>query len=228
MPKSTARSFTATLEHDGTALNWVIVRVPFDVSKIWGKRGQIKVNGEINDFAFRTSLFPTGDGRHILLVNKRMQKGAGAALGTTARFRLEPDLEKREVAMPAELARSLAEDKVLRRWYEQLNYSTRHEIAKWVSDVGSAEARARRADQITERLLATMQAERDLPPILRVAFARDPAAEEGWKRMSATRRRGHLMAIFYYRTPEARARRVGKLIEDAHRYLESEKRGRGV
>jgi len=30
-----------------------------------------------------------------------------------------------------------------------------------------------------------------------------------------SRRRGHLFGIFYYRNPEARARRVAKAVEDA-------------
>lgn len=196
-------------------LNWVIVHVPIDVAKIWGTRGQLRVKGEINGFAFRTSLFATGQGSHILLINKRMQKGARAVAGTTARFRLEPDTEERIVTVPVELKHALAEDRSVGRWFDQLNYSTRHEIAKWIAEPKSAEARSRRAEQMAERLLATMDAERELPPILQVAFARDPRAREGWKHMSASRRRGHLLAIFYYRTPEARARRVAKALEDA-------------
>jgi hypothetical protein len=49
-----------------------------DATTVWGLRGQIKVKGEINGFAFRTSLFPRRDGSHFLLINKRMQKGAHA------------------------------------------------------------------------------------------------------------------------------------------------------
>ena len=60
-----------------------------------------------------------------------------------------------------------------------------------------------------------MDAERELPPILRVAFARNPRAGEGWELMSVSRRRGHLLGIFYYREPEARARRVAKAVEEA-------------
>jgi uncharacterized protein YdeI (YjbR/CyaY-like superfamily) len=60
-----------------------------------------------------------------------------------------------------------------------------------------------------------MEAERELPPILRVAFARDPLAREGWELMSAVQRRGQLIAIFYYRSPEARARRVEKVLQAA-------------
>ena len=130
MPKVTRKSFDATLERGGGALNWVIVRIPFDVSEVWGKRGQLRVHGEINGFVFRTSLFPTGDGRHVLLVNKQMQKGARTALGRTARFRLEPDLEKRAVSMPAELKSAFDEDSALRRWYEHLNPSTRQDTSR--------------------------------------------------------------------------------------------------
>ncbi len=224
MPKSLEKSFEAALERDGTPLQWVIVRIPFDAAKIWGKRGQIRVTGEINGFQFRTSLFPTGDGRHVLVVNKRMRAGGKTDLGVTARFRMEPDPEKHELAVPVEFERALAEDKALRRWYGQLSNSTRNEIVKWIHGVKSPEARARRAEQITERLLATMDAERDLPPLLRMAFARDARAEQGWKQMSAAHRRGQLMAIFYYRTPEARGRRLAKVMEEARRYAEKKRK----
>ena len=80
-----AKEFKSTLERGHSRLNWVIVRIPFDVGKTWGARGQMKVKGEINGFAFRTSLFPTGKGDHVLLVNKRMQTGARAGAGSVAR-----------------------------------------------------------------------------------------------------------------------------------------------
>ena len=214
------RSFEATLERMPSRLNWVIVRIPFDVGKIWGTRGQKRIKGEINGFEFRSSLFPTGEGSHILLVNKRMQAGAKVRPGMAARFRLEPDAEERTAAVPPELARFLSEDRALRRWFDQLNYSRRKDIANWITDVKSAEARERRANQIAERLLATMEAEQELPPVLRVAFARNPRAREGWEQMPPSHRRSHLFAIFYYRTPEAQARRVAKLVQDAYKYAE--------
>jgi hypothetical protein len=211
----TAKSFEARLERMRSRLNWVIVPVPFDAASVWGLRGQIKVKGEINGFAFRTSLFPTGHGQHYLLVNKRMQKGGGTTEGRVARFRLEVDLEERKVAVPNELDRILKQDRTLRRWYDELNHSTRNDIAKWTAEPKSAEARMRRAEQIAERMLSVMESERELPPILQLAFARDPKAGEGWKRMSAARRRSLLLAIFYYRTPEARGRRIDKMLEEA-------------
>jgi uncharacterized protein YdeI (YjbR/CyaY-like superfamily) len=212
---SVVRRFDVMLERMRSRLNWVIIRIPFDTAKIFGVRGQIKVKGTINGFPFRSSLFPTREGGHILLVNKRMQKGARVTAGGVAAFEIQLDTEERVATIPDRLKRILAEDRSFRRWYDQLNHSTRYEIAKWVNDPKSAEARERRSEQIAERLLETMEAERDLPPLLRLAFARNQRAAEGWERMSLARRRSHLLGIFYYRTPEGRENRLAKMIEDA-------------
>jgi uncharacterized protein YdeI (YjbR/CyaY-like superfamily) len=222
---SAAQHFEARLERLRSQLNWIIVHVPLDAARVWGLRGQIKVKGEINGYAFRTSLFPRRDGRHFLLINKRMQKGARAAEGSVARFRIELDLEERSVVMPVELKRILSKDlgtdgRALMRWYDGLNHSTRSDIVKWIAEPKSVAARVRRAEQLAERLLSVMEAERELPPILQVALARHPKARAGWDLMSAPRRRGHLFGIFYYRTPDARGRRIDKMLDDANALAE--------
>ena len=223
-PKAKAKSFKATLELLRGGLGWVIARVPFDVAKTWGTR-RPKVKGEINGFPFRTTLFPASAGGHFVLVNKRMQRESETVPGSVAQFRLELDTEKRTVNAPPELKRAMAGDRALERWYHALNYSTRKYIADWITEVKSAEARVRRAEQLAERLLATMEAEQELPPLLRLAFARAPRAWEGWQQMSAAQRRGQLLAIFYYRNPEARAQRVAKVVEAAAEYAQKKAGG---
>jgi uncharacterized protein YdeI (YjbR/CyaY-like superfamily) len=222
--KPIAKSFQATLERVPSSLNWVIIRIPFDVHKIWGKRGQLRVKGEINGFAFRTSLFPDGKGGHTMIVNKGMQRGADTVPGRAAQFRLEPDMEKRPVVLPPELKRIFDENRALRPWFEQLNPSARRDIGTWITQVKSAEARVRRAEQIAERMFAVMEAERELPPVLQVAFANDACAREGWELMSRSHRRRHLFGIFYYRTPEGRARRVAKMMEEAAAFAQRKSR----
>lgn len=219
--KSTKRVFRAVLERMRSNLGWVIIRIPFSVHKVWGTRGMFRVRGEINGFAFRSSLFPTREGEHFLLVNKKMQMGAQAVEGMTARFQLEPDTEERIIAIPAELKRILAENSSFRRWFGTLNYSIRKWLADWITQSRSPSSRVRRAEQVAEQLLSAMDAERELPPALRLAFARNPRALEGWNRMTPLRRRGQLIAIFYYRSPEARARRVEKVVDEAIRYAEN-------
>jgi uncharacterized protein YdeI (YjbR/CyaY-like superfamily) len=212
------KTFRATLDRGKNNLNWVIVRIPFDAAKLWGSRGQIKVKGDINGFEFRTSLFPDGDGRHVMLVNRRMQNAAEVTVGMEAKFRLEPDTAPRVAQVPAEFEGFLREDPGLRRWFGALSYSTRRYIGDWILEVKSPEARVRRATQLAERLIATMEAERELPPLIKRAFANDPIAEQGWVRMPASHRRRHLMAIFYYRDPRSRARRIAKTLEECRKF----------
>lgn len=214
-PKPIAKTFKASLERIQSRLGWTIIRIPFDVGKVWGTRGQLRVKGEINGFAFRTSLFPARRGGHILLVNRAMQRGGDVRQGMSAQFRLEPDLAERLAIVPAELMRFLKEDAALRKWFEALNRSTRSEIGKWIMQVKSPDARVRRAEQMAERMLAVMDAEHELPPVLRLAFAREPRALEGWNAMSPSQRRNHLFGIFYYRTPEAQARRIDRALQNA-------------
>jgi uncharacterized protein YdeI (YjbR/CyaY-like superfamily) len=218
-PVAATQRFEARLERMRSRLNWIIATTPFDAAEVWGLRGQIKVKGEINGFPFRSSMFPTREGRHILLVTKGIQKGARATEGSVARFRLDVDTGAPTVAVPDEFKRIVGgasrEARSLRLWYDELNRSTRNDIAKWIGEPKSAEARVRRAQQIAERLLSVRDAEQELPPVLQLAFARQPRALEGWWAMSAARRRRHLFGIFYYRTPEAQRRRIDKMLEDA-------------
>jgi uncharacterized protein YdeI (YjbR/CyaY-like superfamily) len=223
-PKPVAKTFDAVLEHSGDRLNWTIIRVPVDVAKVWGVRGQLKVKGEVNGFPFRTSLFPTGKGGHILMVNKKMQAGGKAVPGGKARFLLEPDLEVREVSPPEELMRIVRQSKALEKFYQSLSYSNRREIAKWVAEGKQSETRRRRSEQMAERMMQVMEGERELPPVLQAAFNRNPRARAGWDLMPPSHRRWHLFGIFGYRSPESRARRLAKAMEEMLKYAEKRAR----
>jgi uncharacterized protein YdeI (YjbR/CyaY-like superfamily) len=209
------KRFNASPERLNSRLGWTVIYLPFDASRVWGVRGQIKVRGEINGFAFRTSLFSRREKGHFLLVNKRVQKGAAAGEGAAVQVELRLDLEKRVADIPDELGRVFRSDRTLKRWYDGLNHSTRAEIGKWIMDPKSAAAQARRAQQMAERLLQVMDAERNLPPRLQAAFARDARARQGWDAMSPGRRRSHLLGIFYYRTLEGQARRIDRMLAEA-------------
>ncbi|MBZ5522976.1 MAG: YdeI/OmpD-associated family protein [Acidobacteriia bacterium] len=219
-PRPKAKTFQATLEHSGNSLNWIIIRVPFDVGKAWGKRGNIKVKGDINGFEFRTSLFPTGKGTHFMIVNKKMQAGGKTPPGARARFRLQPDTEKRVITEPGELQAVLRESKALRKFHDSFNESARRDIARWIQEGKQAETRMRRAEQMAVRMMETMEAERELPPMIRLALARNHKAQAGWERMTPSHRRSHLMGIFYYRDPESRARRLAKAMAEMVAYAD--------
>jgi uncharacterized protein YdeI (YjbR/CyaY-like superfamily) len=215
MAKNTAKRFRAVIEPLEGGLGWVVARLPFDVDAAWPKMVRLRVKVEVGGEVFRTSLFPDAHRRgHFVLVNKKMQKAAGAKVGAMVDFAIAPDLEERTPTVPTELAKLLKTEKKLAKWYEGLSEPTRWEIAKWIDGVKSEEARQRRAEQIAERLMSTMEGEKELPPVMEVAFRRVPAARKGWEAMTKAQRRSNLMAVFYYQSPEARQKRVDKVMED--------------
>ena len=207
-----ARTFRATLEQGSLALGWIIARVPFDPAEVWPKMIRQRVRGEINGFCL-PHLPLSGPSRRLLSAGQsRDAEGRRGILGDTADFRLEPDLEARAAELPDELSVLLDDEPGLRPWYDSLTEYTRREIGKWITSVKTDASRMKRAEQMAERLLATMEAEVELPPLIAAAFRRTPKARAAWNKLTPLQRRNQLMAVFYYQTPEARERRVGKVV----------------
>ena len=223
---STRQRFPSLLKPDGTNLKWVIAHVPFAPAKVWKTRNRMRVKGTINGFAFRTSLFGSAEKGYVVLVNKTMQKGGQVYAGEMAEFTLEPDLEERTATVPPELEKLLKQDRAAARWFEALSYSIRKYIGDATRKPKSPEARKKQAEQMMERIMLAMEGEQILPPILQVAFRRAPKAQAGWNAMTPVQRRGHLLGIFYYRSPEARERRTQKAVEEALRIAETKSSNR--
>jgi len=196
---------------------WTAIRIPFDPAEAWPVRQGLRVRGAINGFPFRTTLFGSRAAGHLLLVNRTMQKAARVAPGSMAEVVIEPDLEDRSAALPPELAKLLKQDRSVKKWYEQLNYSMRKYIADAIAKPKSLEARERQAELWVERMMLAMDGEDEPPPILQAAFRRQPQARIGWDAMTPIQRRTHLLAIFLNQSPQARAKRAEKAVSDAIR-----------
>ncbi len=139
---------------------------------------------------------------------------------------LEPDLEERPQSTPRELEKLLRQNRALSRFYEQLSDSMRKAIIDQIEQPKSAEVRAGRAELWVERMMLAIDGERVTAPILEAAFQRHPRARDGWQAMTPIQRRGHLMGIFYYQSPESRQKRAQKAIEEALRAAEKGRRER--
>lgn len=213
------------LDDAGSAnLGWRVVDIPFDVKKAFGKAGRLPITGEVNGFPFRTSLFPRKNGKHFLLMNKQMQKGAGITmLGDPVRVSLELDEKERTVTTPPLLTEALEDEDDLLGYFESFTYSMRKFMAESITNTKSAAAQRRRAERIAMILMELRDGEQTPPPILEAEFARNPKARKGWERMSLTRRRGHLWGIFYYQHPASRARRARQAFEEMVRIANIEK-----
>jgi uncharacterized protein YdeI (YjbR/CyaY-like superfamily) len=219
------KTFRVKLEATGTSLHWVIVRVPVDLRKAWPMWKSRRVFGEINGFQFKTALLPGRQGEGFtLLVNKKMQAGAGARAGEVAEIRLTPDLGEVVIDIPVELARILKSDRALKKWFDGMSPSKRKGFTNFIADAKAKETRLKRAEAMAESLMLAMEGEIEPPPILRVAFQKQPEARRGWELMTPTQRKNHLLGIFFSQTVDGRERRAAKAIENC---LEVARRQRG-
>lgn len=219
-----AKTFRAKLEATGTSPRWVVARIPVDLKKAWPEWKTRRVRGEINGFAFATTLFPSPRGL-TLVVNKKMQAGGEVRAGETAQIKLEPEIEIRPHAVPPELARELKSDKELESWFRKISPSMQKGLSNIVDQARGAETRRQRAERIAECILLAMEGELEPPPILRAAFQLQPWARKGWDAMTPTQRRNNLLGIFFAQTVEGRERRAAKAIEEAVRIAQRRKKG---
>ena len=214
MNTSLSKTFRVPLEAAGTSLRWILVRISVDLRKAWPQWKSRRVLGEINGFAFKTALIPGRKGQgFVLIVNKKMQAGAGVKAGDRALIKLSPDLGEIVIDLPPEFAKILRSDRALKKYFDAMSPSMCKGFSQFIADAKTAETRQKRAEAMAESLMLAMEGELYPPPILRAAFQRQPQAKQGWERMTATQRRNHLLGIFYAQTVEGRERRAAKAIE---------------
>ena len=227
------RSFQGVLEPVDIGISSLMVRIPFDPVEVWPVRSKLRVKGAISTanqvaepLSLATSLLRSRNHGYFLLVTGRMRKALHVSAGAHVEIRLEPDLDDLAATPPPEFAKFLKADRSLKKWFTTLNYSTRKYIADDIQSVKSAETRRRRAEQWAERMLLTMEGEEFPPPILQIAFRRQPLARAGWDAMTANQRRMGLLSIFTAKSPEAQAKRVEWTLAEAMKSAQRTKPGK--
>jgi hypothetical protein len=138
------KTFKAKLEAVGPGGSWVIMRVPFRVEEVWGTKARMSVKGTINGYAFRSSIFPDGNGGHTMMVNKQMQAGAKVQPGSSATFTLAPDSGPRVVKVPPDLKKALAANEKAKSQFAEFSYSQRKAYVDCIESAKRAETRVKR------------------------------------------------------------------------------------
>jgi hypothetical protein len=128
--------------------------LPLKESAKFGVRGRVPVNGTLNGYAFRSSIFPVGDGTHYMAVNKTVREGAKVAAGDRVKIVMETDDAERTVNVPPDLYKALSKSKIARARFDKLSYTHRKEYAQWVESAKRPETRARRVEVVLARLSA--------------------------------------------------------------------------
>jgi bacteriocin resistance YdeI/OmpD-like protein len=121
-----------------------------------------------------------------------------------------------------ELAHELRRYKRLQKFFDSLEISQRIWIIEGIQSAKREETRQRRAARAAEWLMEVMEAERDLPPAFKIAFARSPKARRAWESRDLLYRRATLLQIFSRPGPVSRAKAVPALIAELELSVERE------
>jgi hypothetical protein len=149
--------FTTTLERTGKITTGI--RVPDDVIEALGQGKRPRVVVTLDDrYTSRPTVGPH-DGSPFVSVSAGVRDEAGVAAGEVLDVELVVDTEPREVELPDDLARELAADDHVRRWFESLTDSQRRGFVTSVTTAKQAETRARRV----EKAMAALRADGNRP-----------------------------------------------------------------
>ena len=103
-----------------------------------GKRPAVRVS--VGGHTYRTTVAPMG-GRYFVPLSAENRQAAGVAAGQDVQVDIELDAQPRELALPDDLERGLAQDDDARRFFEGLSYTHRKEWVRWIEEAKKAETR---------------------------------------------------------------------------------------
>lgn len=141
--------FRATLELHGRSATGI--PVPGDVVEGLGAGRRPAVRVTLAGVTYRTSI-GSMNGRSMLPVSADVRREAGVDAGQELDVDVELDTEPRELAMPDDLARALADDAKAGRRFEGLSYSNRRRLVLAIEQAKAPETRRRRIAQTVDRL----------------------------------------------------------------------------
>ncbi len=130
----------------------LVITIPFNVEEVFGTRARVPVKGTINGFAFRSSIFPEGNGVHYMAVNKAMREGAKVRAGDRAEFVMERDDAPRIITPPKDFARALKANKAASARWQKLSYTNQKEYVKAIEEAKKPETRTRRIEKAMAEL----------------------------------------------------------------------------
>lgn len=142
---------TVIIKHE--SVNSGYIEFPYNVEKEFGKKGQVKVKAWFDGFLYRGSLVKMGHSCHWIGLNKEVRTAIGKEPGDKVHVIIEEDKEERTVEIPAELKEALNNHPIAKAKFEKYSYTHRKEYVMYFSEAKKEETRAKRLQQIIDKLM---------------------------------------------------------------------------
>lgn len=134
-------------------INAAYVVFPFDVQKLFGTKGQVKIKVIFDDkVEYRRSLANMGFG-HCVGLTQAVRKQLGKTFGDQVDVKLWKDEEERVVVVPDDVKILFEENQKTKELYEKMSYTHRKEYIRWIEEAKKEETRERRKIKMIEMIL---------------------------------------------------------------------------
>ncbi|WP_432557641.1 YdeI/OmpD-associated family protein [Granulicoccus sp. GXG6511] len=130
----------------------LIVRLPAEASGALPSRGQVAVEGELDDHPFATVLEPDGRKGHWIAIDPELRDALALRDGEPVVGALTPTKAWPEPALPEDLAAALDGAADLAETWASLTPMARWEWVRWVKATKNPETRARRVEVSLSKL----------------------------------------------------------------------------
>ncbi len=142
---------TKIVQHEDIKAAYVVF--PFDVQKLFGTKGQVKIKVIFDDLVeYRGSLANMGFG-HCVGLTQAVRKQLGKSFGDQVDVKLWKDEEERVVVVPDDVKVLLDENQKAKELYEKMSYTHRKEYIRWIEEANKEETRERRKIKMIEMIL---------------------------------------------------------------------------
>jgi hypothetical protein len=170
----TERRAVPTIRFDATLSavdRSTILRLPETASAKLPSRGQVAVQGTINDHAFQTVLEPDGRSGHWMRVDEELRQAAGVRPGDTVVLAVEPTRDWPEPDVPRDLETALAgAPQTIQDLWNGITPMARWEWVRWVNATNNPDTRQRRV----EVSISKMEGGKRRPCCFNLAACTDP------------------------------------------------------
>jgi hypothetical protein len=153
IPSVDRRKFTALIEKPDDGIDGGFVSIPFDVGKVYGTKGQVKVKAWFDGYPYRGVLANMGTGCHLIIIRKDIRQAIGKNPGDKITVELERDTEERLVEIPNDLKKGFSQSKKAEAFFNSLSYTNRKEYVVWITTAKKTETREKRLSDTIQKLL---------------------------------------------------------------------------
>ncbi len=154
-----------------------IIRLPQEASAALPSRGQVAVDGTLNDIAFETVVEPDGARGHWISVNDALRVSLHLGAGDAVTVTITPRAQWPEPELPQDFATALAAATDLTDTWSGITPMARWEWVRWVNATRNADTRERRI----EVSLSKMRSGKRRPCCFNLSSCTDPELSKNGK-----------------------------------------------